>query len=493
MLKRKNIFAVALALVSVSTSAGRGVYAQSEDTDGNRPIKDKWAVIIGVGDFASPRIPKLRYPAKDAQDFYDFLVTKGNFRKDHILLLKDSQATRDHIVDALGENWLPRRVMKDDLVVIFMSSHGSPADSAGDNFIIAYDTDPNRSYATGIRFQDLAHEVTKRTGCDRLVLLLDACHSGAAVESEGGKGLVRATNFDLNSITGSGQLVISSSSPAQTSWESKRYPNGVFTRKLIDAMQVNGPNTHISDAYKALKDGVEQEVRFDRVSEQTPMILSKWKGQDLALCAAPAEPRVVLPQLQADDAAFTSPRNNVGQVNVSAAPSTVRAQVENPVKVSIAPPFNPASIQRNAFSPNGVSHSVLNSVPASNAGGGVMPAAGPMMTTSWNDGGGDATLESGTRLISESELQGLNYQQLEFLYNEAYARHGRGFLTPKIQQYFNSQSWYRPDPDYHWRANDPRVIARKSSDDALVVNAKRTPKQWANMQLIKRVMDRSKH
>lgn len=475
MLKLKTFFTTALTIVLAVTFTDVSALAQTEIEDQNRPIKDKWAVIIGVGDFASPQIPKLRYPAKDAQDFYDFLLSKGNFRKDHILLLKDSQATRDHIVDALGENWLPRRVMKDDLVVIFMSSHGSSADSAGDNFIIAYDTDPNRSYATGIRFQDLAHEVTKRTGCDRLVMLLDACHSGAAVQGE--KGLVRAGNFDINSITGSGQLVISSSSPAQTSWESKRYENGVFTRKLIDAMQVNGQSTRVSDAYKALKDGVEQEVRFDRVSEQTPLMLSKWKGQDLALCAIPAEPRVVLPQLQADEAAFTTPRNKVGQVNVSVAPNVVRPQVDLPTKIAVAPTFPPSLMSQPVARPN-------NTALVANTSG------SPMMATDWMNSGGDVTLEAGTRLVNESELQAMSWQQLEFLYNEAYARHGRGFLTAKIQQYFNSQSWYRQDPDYHWRANDPHVLKRKSSDDNLVVNAKRTPKQWANMQTIKRVMDR---
>jgi hypothetical protein len=37
--------------------------------------------------------------------------------------------------------------------------------------------------------------------------------------------------------------------------------------------------------------------------------------------------------------------------------------------------------------------------------------------------------------------------------------------------------------------NDPRVIARHGmTDDGLIINEKRTPKQWANMMLIKRVM-----
>lgn len=110
------------------------------------------------------------------------------------------------------------------------------------------------------------------------------------------------------------------------------------------------------------------------------------------------------------------------------------------------------------------------------------------MSTHWRANGGDVTLESGTILIRPEDLTGLSYNDLECLYNEAYARHGRGFTTKSIQDYFNRQPWYSIDPDYHYRPNDPRVVTRGSTDDPLVVNERRTPKQWANMMTIKRAM-----
>ncbi len=431
----------------------------AQPTSANRIIKDKWAVVIGIGDFASQAVPKLKYPAKDAQDFYDFLITDGHFKKDHVLLLKNQQATKDRILDAFGDNWLPRRVLKDDLVVIFLSSHGSPADVAGENFIVAYDTDPNRLYSTGIRFQDLAAEVTKRTGCDRLVLLLDACHSGAALQD--GKGLLRTTNFNLEDVTGTGQLIISSSSPQQTSWESKRYANGVFTRKLIDALETKGDKTTVSEAFKKLQDSVAQEVQFDRVSQQTPMMLSKWNGDDLALSEPPAEPREVLPEVQAEEMIYSTPSSTLAaKTNV-----TPHAQQQSPNSL---PKLSGVRKQSASLLPT------------------------PMMWTSWDKNAGDVTLELGTRLVTASELRALNKSQLLLLYNEGYARHGRGFVTKEIQEYFQSQPWYHMDPDYHWRLDDPRVIAHKSPDDTLIINPKRTPKQWENMETIKNVMAEQK-
>lgn len=449
--------------------------AAAEEAVSNRPIKDKWAVIIGVSKFANPAIPTLKYSAKDAQDFRDFLVSKGNFSADHVLLLKDEQASRERILDAFGDGWLPKRVMEDDLVVIFISSHGSPADRAGENFIIAYDSNPDHPYSTSIRLQDLASELSKRTGCDRLVLLLDACHSGAAVE--GKKGLMRSkTNFDLNAITGTGQLVISSSNPEQVSWESKRYPNGVFTHNLIDALQLNGSGTKINQAYKALKDKVEMEVRFDRTEGQTPMMMSKWQGEDLALCAVPAEPRkipfaedlqVLVPP--ADTPAARRPRTDAATAVRQNGPSISRrddsartqipASTTSDANVGFVDPRREQTLQV------------------------------PMMTVSWQTSKNDPSLEKGSRLLRPSELDGLSYEQLVNLYNEAYARHGRGFAAQSIQDYFSRQRWYAQDPDYHWRSDDPKVISRGGqTDDPLVVNEKRTPIQWANMQLIKRAM-----
>lgn len=439
----------------------------------DRPIKDKWAVIIGVSQFADKRIPTLKYPAKDAQDFANYLVSKANFARDHVLLLKDSQATKVRILDAFGDGWLPRRAMQDDLVVIFISSHGSPQDVAGENFIIAYDSDPNHTYATGIRLQDLAKEVTKRTGSDRILVLLDACHSGAAVQ--GGKGLVRTHNFDLESVTGQGQMVISSSKPEQISWESKRYDNGVFTRCLIQALEAKGAQTRISEAFAKLKSSVEQEVRFDRATDQSPMLLSKWKGSDLKLGAPPTEPRQVLSEL---------PGTELNEVRITPKVDPV----PKPQQVAVVPkvPTNPlgtATVPRNFDKGPGSYYS------------GPPPTlrANPMMTSHWLDNGGDVTLESGTRLLTRQELQGLSYQELMRLYNEAYARHGRGFISTELKLYFDAQMWYKRDPDYHWSPNDPKVKARGGmTDDTLVVNAKRTPKQWANMMLIKPLMEAAK-
>lgn len=269
----------------------------------DKPIRDKWAVIVGIGKFKDSKI-NLKYAAKDARDFYDFLIKEKSFAPDHVQLLTDNGATRANILSLLGSKWLPRVAEPDDLVVIYFSSHGSPSslDVGGVNYLVAHDTDPNDLYATGIAMQDLARIIKARVHCERIMLLLDACHSGVVAPSS--KGMAREGNIDVDNIVqGTGQLVVSSSSPEQRSWESKRYEGSVFTRHLIDGLRRHGKLTKLGDAFSYLDEETKREVLRDRGVLQSPVMKSKWEGRDLIIGAPPSAPSRGLSDVELPDTA----------------------------------------------------------------------------------------------------------------------------------------------------------------------------------------------
>ncbi len=277
----------------------------------DRPIRDKWALIVGISTFKDSSI-NLRYCAKDAKDFYDFLVNEKNFAPDHVQLLTDTTATRANVLSLLGNKWLPRVAEPDDLVVIYFSSHGSPSslDVGGVNYLVAYDTDVNDLYVTGIAMQDLSRIIKERVHCDRVMVLLDACHSGVAAPSS--KGLARSANVNVDTIVqGTGQLVLSSSSPEQRSWESKRYQGSVFTKYLIDGLRKNGKMTKLGDAYSFLNEEVQREVMRDRGVLQNPVMKSKWEGDDLIIGVPPAHPSKGIADLELPDQVKTSTTGNI--------------------------------------------------------------------------------------------------------------------------------------------------------------------------------------
>ena len=254
----------------------------------NKPIKDKWALVVGISKFKDPSI-NLKYASKDASDFAEFLVKEANFAPDHVRLLTDEKATREEIMAQLGDKWLPRVARPDDLVVIYFSSHGSPTqmDLNSVNYLVAHNTNKNSLYATGIPLQEFANTIKNRVQAQRVVLLMDACHSGAAT---GAKGIFRNYGVDANQVAqGTGQMVICSSSANQTSWESKRYKNSVFTHYLIEGLR---KDPKLGSVFEFMKDKVQEEVQMDRHGQvQTPVLQSKWKGSDLIFTTPPTSPR----------------------------------------------------------------------------------------------------------------------------------------------------------------------------------------------------------
>jgi tetratricopeptide (TPR) repeat protein len=304
--------------------AASAAIGSSQKNSNNKPIRDKWALIVGISNFKDSSI-NLHYCAKDAKDFYDFLVTEKNFAPDHVQLLTDSTATRANILSLLGNKWLPRVAEPDDLVVIYFSSHGSPSslDVGGVNYLVAHDTDVNDLYVTGIAMQDLSRIIKERVHCDRVMVLLDACHSGNAAPSA--KGLGRAANVNVESIVqGTGQLVLSSSSPEQRSWESKRYQGSVFTKHLIEGLRKNGKMTRLGDAFTYLNEEVQREVMRDRGVLQNPVMKSKWEGDELIIGVPPAHPSKGIGSIDLPDDPKQSTTASVGDQGKSAKPAPQR-------------------------------------------------------------------------------------------------------------------------------------------------------------------------
>lgn len=256
----------------------------------NQPIKDKWALVIGISNFELPG-HNLKCAAKDAEDFYKYLVTEAGFRKDHVCLLLNEKATRKNIMAAFGSRFLPAVTEPGDLVVIFISTHGTPAekDNGKRNFIVAYDTDPADLYPTGVDMDELYSRIKEGVNTDRALIVMDTCYSGAGIP---GKGLDESANFDAKQIAaGCGRLVITSSANNEKSYESGNSGNGVFTKYFLQALRESGGKVEVKKAFESAKEKVRWEVKSSFNKSQIPQLGGEWEGKELLLTAPVSNPR----------------------------------------------------------------------------------------------------------------------------------------------------------------------------------------------------------
>jgi uncharacterized caspase-like protein len=249
------------------------------------PVQQKWALVVGISHFNDRAVPALSFTTADAGAFADELkdASIGRFPADHVHMLTDDQATTRNIKEQL--NWIARHAQTNDLVVIYVATHGSPRelDSAGGaSYIITYDTeiknvdtpDEDALYATALPMVELANAVATRMKALRTVVVLDTCYSGGAVTNESkkmgsGLGNVSASKAMLDRMSeGTGRIVLAASSAGEESLESPELHHGYFTYFLLQALKAGNGMTPLSQIYAQVSQQVEQKVKADGLHDQ---------------------------------------------------------------------------------------------------------------------------------------------------------------------------------------------------------------------------------
>ncbi len=85
---------------------------------------EKWALMVGVNKYASPRIPELRGCTNDILLMKGLLTRSFGFKEDHIRVLFDQDATKTRILAEI-DNWLVKNAKPGDVALLEFSGHGS--------------------------------------------------------------------------------------------------------------------------------------------------------------------------------------------------------------------------------------------------------------------------------------------------------------------------------------------------------------------------------
>ncbi len=257
-------------------------------------VRQKWALLVGIQSFSDQNISPLHYAANDAVKLAEVLKGPGKFDPSHITLLTNSQATTTAIKTALGD--IRARANEDDLVLVYISSHGLSGeyDATGVSFVITADTNisdvdhPGTRYATSLPMVELS-DFSRMLKAQRFVLILDTCFGGGAIASS--KTIVPLDTKPIDSFTGSlhgmesgsGRAVMAASSSTEKSWESQGFANGYFTHFLIEALQRHNGNDSINEIYAYVREKVSDAVEKDMHQRQTPVLDHTERGDEIIL------------------------------------------------------------------------------------------------------------------------------------------------------------------------------------------------------------------
>lgn len=241
----------------------------------NSAVTDKWAFIVGVNKFRAGS--NLQFCVPDAMMFKEFLIKECGFAPNHVLCLTDENATTRNINHVM-KNLLPQGVQKDDLVLLYFSSHGTPGKSGG-NYIVTHDFDGVQN--NGIHMQTLGEMIKQNIPSKRVVTILDTCFSGNARDLD-------ATAYIDEQLLGSGQIVVSSCSVNESSLEDPKIQHGLFTYYLTKALR---EKKALKTSFDACRDLVTKAAAAMNGSQNPIVKYDRWQGNDVVLYAKPTKPR----------------------------------------------------------------------------------------------------------------------------------------------------------------------------------------------------------
>jgi hypothetical protein len=207
------------------------------------------AVIIGNGEFESS-FSKIAPINGNVEQIYKILSDKRifNIPRENIKILLNKNNTE------IEENLL-RESKKDNLetFIVYFAGHGYRA-NLNKLYLISKNSKKIGDHIIGgLDFDFIKDVVIKGSTANNKIIMIDACHSGIAAQSEDENELV-------NSINVKGSYILTSSSADQVSYFNSSHDTTYFTHELVSIFKNGLSNDKewlsIDDVYESLKNNL---------------------------------------------------------------------------------------------------------------------------------------------------------------------------------------------------------------------------------------------
>lgn len=233
------------------------------------------ALFVGVNEYADPHIPNLTVCVNDATSVCQIFSRQPG----KSTLLSDAgfnmPPIRNNIIQELIN--FSRAAQEDDLLLFYFSGHGMVEN--GQSYLLPRDVSfPILKY-TAVSMGDV-REIINDSSARAKVVILDACHSGAAI----GKAMLTMTSEFLQNVfeEAEGMAILASCKQGEVSWEWHEANTSVFTHYLLEALLGHADSDQkgfitVSDVSKYVTNGVKEwSVANNR--SQTPTLQAEIVG-----------------------------------------------------------------------------------------------------------------------------------------------------------------------------------------------------------------------
>ncbi|MEI7492033.1 MAG: caspase family protein [Bacteroidota bacterium] len=201
-----------------------------------------FVLAIGIDKYRNTAY-NLNYAAADASSIVDRIKSSGAgiFKSINVYSYQNESAKRDSIL--VGFDKIAAQAQPQDAFILFYAGHGvmseGTADVPKDFYLVLQDItqlygNDKKLKERGISAVEL-RELSKKISAQKQVVFLDACQSGAAVETFAMRGAAEEKAI-LQLARSTGSYLIASTGTEQYATEFKELGHGVFTYAILQAL-----------------------------------------------------------------------------------------------------------------------------------------------------------------------------------------------------------------------------------------------------------------
>ena len=263
----------------------------------------RWALVIGVDQYADPQISPLKGAANDAKTLAAALIQHAGFPQDQVILLAtdqpaERQPTRLNILRRLSN--LASLVPKDGLLLISFAGHG--IERGGQAYLVPSDAqlsdDVSFLEESAVSVSRM-HDRIRATGVAQVVILLDACRNDPGGRADAPNPLtqayVNAFNFDIQNREVQAFVTLYATAVGQRAYEYTEKKQGYFTWTVVEALKGGAANEKgevtLAQLVKYVQENVPKRVAIDLGSgkQQRPFFqMEGYKAEDLVIAVGSA-------------------------------------------------------------------------------------------------------------------------------------------------------------------------------------------------------------
>jgi hypothetical protein len=195
--------------------------------------RTSYAVVVGIGNYREPEVPRLKYAKRDAETVAKYLSAVAGFPVENIRVLTEDHALSADLRDSF-EDWLPRKAQASGILFVYLVGNGTVNAVGGDPVLLPYEATAANASSRGYSIKRL-EEVLNRLP-SRLKLIF------ADLSFQPGKGQADASPTRLvwedGKLQTKGRIVIvASASVASPSLSMDAGQHGAFTYHFLKAIR----------------------------------------------------------------------------------------------------------------------------------------------------------------------------------------------------------------------------------------------------------------